>query len=78
MEPEDQNFGLYGVMGPDEFKLMVNNNCYMNLLSKKLFDYTAEVLKEMKKKAPAQLKALSSRLAWGRKRPRIGPARPPK
>lgn len=40
-------FGLYGVMGPDEFKLMVNHNAYMNLLMQKTFRYTAEVLDEM-------------------------------
>ncbi|MGE5598347.1 MAG: family 65 glycosyl hydrolase, partial [Bacteroidota bacterium] len=27
-------FGYYGVMGPDEFQLMVNNNCYINFMAK--------------------------------------------
>jgi maltose phosphorylase len=57
-----KDFGLYGVMGPDEFKLMANNNCYMNLLMKKLFAYTAGVIKEMAKSSPASLKALSAKL----------------
>lgn len=55
-------FGLYGVMGPDEFKLMVNHNCYMNMLMKMTFEYTAEVLGEMSRKAPAALKALSKKV----------------
>lgn len=41
-------FGYYGVMGPDEFQLMVNNNCYINFMAKKLFEYTLEILQEMK------------------------------
>jgi maltose phosphorylase len=35
-------------MGPDEFHMMVNNNCYTNYLAKKTFDYTLAVIKEMK------------------------------
>ncbi|WP_040949910.1 glycoside hydrolase family 65 protein [Gorillibacterium massiliense] len=42
-------YGYFGVMGPDEFQLMVNNNCYINLMAKKLFDYTLDVLADMKK-----------------------------
>ncbi len=59
---KSRDFGLYGVMGPDEFKLMVNNNCYMNLLSKKLFQYAGEVAARMKRKAPAKWRALESKL----------------
>jgi maltose phosphorylase len=55
---KSKKFGLYGVMGPDEFKLMVNHNAYMNLLVKMTFEYTAQVLDEMAKKAPSALKAL--------------------
>lgn len=55
-------FGLYGVMGPDEFKLMVNHNAYMNLLMQKTLRYSAEVLGEMARKAPAQLKALTKKV----------------
>jgi maltose phosphorylase len=36
-------------MGPDEFHMMVNNNCYTNYMAKKTFDYTLEVLREMEK-----------------------------
>jgi maltose phosphorylase len=55
-------FGYYGVMGPDEFQLMVNNNCYLNLMAKKLFEYTLEVIEDMRNKVPDQLDPLLNRL----------------
>lgn len=36
-------FGYYGVMGPDEFQMMVNHNAYTNLLGKKSMAYFIEV-----------------------------------
>ncbi|HBE77194.1 MAG TPA: family 65 glycosyl hydrolase, partial [Firmicutes bacterium] len=42
--PKKGDFGFYGVMGPDEFHMMVNHNCYTNYLGKKMFNYTLEVL----------------------------------
>jgi maltose phosphorylase len=50
--PKRGDFGFYGVMGPDEFHMMVNNNCYTNYLGKKMFEYTLEVLAEMEAEAP--------------------------
>ncbi len=41
-------YGYYCVMGPDEFQMMVNNNCYTNLMGKFTFDYTLEVMDRMK------------------------------
>lgn len=41
-------FGYFAVMGPDEFQMMVNNNCYTNLMGKKTFEYTLSVLDEIK------------------------------
>lgn len=41
-------YGYFGVMGPDEFQLMVNNNCYINLMAQKSFEYTLDTLSEMK------------------------------
>ena len=37
-------FGFYGVMGPDEFHLMVNNNFYTNFMGKKTLEFTLEAL----------------------------------
>lgn len=42
--PKTGKYGYYGVMGPDEFQMMVNNNCYTNFMAKKTFEYTLGVL----------------------------------
>ena len=47
----DQNhqyFGYYGVMGPDEFKMMVNHNTYTNLMAKFTFDYALQLIQRIK------------------------------
>jgi maltose phosphorylase len=48
-------FGFYGVMGADEFHMMVNNNFYTNIMAKKTFEYTLEVIDEMRRHAPFEL-----------------------
>jgi maltose phosphorylase len=40
-------FGYYAVMGPDEFKMMVNNNAYTNYMAKRTFEFTLEALEGM-------------------------------
>ena len=50
--PKNGDFGFYGVMGPDEFHMMVNHNCYTNVMGKKAFEFTLSVLDEMQAKAP--------------------------
>jgi len=50
--PSKGDFGFYGVMGPDEFHMMVNHNCYTNVLGKKAFEFTLAVLDEMRRVAP--------------------------
>jgi maltose phosphorylase len=52
--PIHGDFGFYGVMGPDEFHMMVNHNCYTNVMGKKTFEFTFKVLEEMQRKAPAE------------------------
>lgn len=42
-------FGFFCVMGPDEFQMMVNNNCYTNFMAKKTFEYTLDVMNDIKK-----------------------------
>lgn len=46
-------FGLFGVMGPDEHHMMVNNNCYTNVMAKKSFEYAIETLQKMKYESSA-------------------------
>ncbi len=55
-------FGYYGVMGPDEFQLMVNNNCYLNLMAQRLFEYTLEAIEDMRKDEPEAFQSLTDRL----------------
>lgn len=55
-------YGYYGVMGPDEFHMMVNNNCYTNFMAKKVFDFTAEVLEEIKEADNAKYSEVMNRL----------------
>jgi maltose phosphorylase len=45
--PGQNRFGYYSVMGPDEFKMMVNNSCYTNLMAKRTLEYTLQVLADM-------------------------------
>ncbi len=54
-------YGFYGVMGPDEFQMMVHNNTYTNFMAQKTFLYTLEVLEEMRTLAPQALRVLSDR-----------------
>lgn len=42
------SFGYYGVMGPDEFQMMVNHNTYTNYLAKRSIEYTLDVLNYLK------------------------------
>lgn len=53
-----QKFGYYGVMGPDEFQMMVNNNCYTNYMAKFTFSYTLSVCQRLKEERPKEMEAL--------------------
>lgn len=55
-------FGFYGVMGPDEFHMMVNNNCYTNVLAKKCFEWALAAIRDAQKNAPKQLKRVLAKV----------------
>lgn len=55
-------FGYYCVMGPDEFQMMVNNNCYTNYMAKKTFEYTIGVLADVKANKPGIYSIIKDRL----------------
>ena len=46
------HYGYYGVMGPDEFQMMVNHNCYTNVMGKFTLSYTLQVIERMKNEKP--------------------------
>ncbi|HVY26669.1 MAG TPA: glycosyl hydrolase family 65 protein [Polyangiaceae bacterium] len=55
-------WGYYGVMGPDEFQMMVNHNAYTNYMGKRSLDYSLQALAELRKTKPALVEALTKRL----------------
>lgn len=55
--PLTGEFGLWGVMGADEFHMMVHNNCYTNVIAKKAMEFTLQVVSEMAKREPKLLTA---------------------
>jgi maltose phosphorylase len=61
--PGRNQFGYYSVMGPDEFKMMVNNNCYTNLMAKRTFEYTLQTLADMENTRPEKKADLFHTLA---------------
>jgi maltose phosphorylase len=64
-------YGFYGVMGPDEFQMMVHHNAYTNFMAKKCFEYTLEVLEEMRESAPEKLAALTEKIALADEEPAL-------
>lgn len=46
---QDGQYGYYCVMGPDEFQMMVHNNCYTNFMGKFTLDFTLKVIEDIKK-----------------------------
>ncbi|MEM1060238.1 MAG: glycosyl hydrolase family 65 protein [Verrucomicrobiota bacterium] len=60
--PKTGEFGLWGVMGADEFHMMVHNNAYTNTIVKKTFEWTLDALKRLQKKDPKRYAALAKRL----------------
>lgn len=46
--PKTGLFGYYGVMGPDEFQMMVNHNTYTNYMAKRTFEFTLDSIQALK------------------------------
>ena len=61
---DHSGFGLYAVMGPDEFHMMVNNNAYTNYMCKKTFEFTLSVLRKLKADNPALYDKLLSKTGF--------------
>ncbi len=54
-------YGFYGVMGPDEFHMMVNNNAYTNYMGMRTLAFAAETLERMERERPEACRALRDR-----------------
>ncbi len=57
-----KQYGFYGVMGPDEFQMMVNHNAYTNYMAKFTFEFTCRVYDRLKSENPAVLEDVQSRI----------------
>ncbi len=83
--PTTGEFGFWGVMGADEFHMMVHNNAYTNVMAKKCFEWTCATLDRMKREKPAAIAELKERVGlnpseredWGRKASRMRTQRDP-
>lgn len=60
--PLTGEYGYYGVMGVDEFHMMVNNNCLINYLAKKAMAFTVEVIEEMGIHAQSNLALIKNKI----------------
>jgi alpha,alpha-trehalose phosphorylase len=56
-------FCLNAVTGPDEYKTVVNNNAYTNLMARENLRYAAETINHLRLTAPAASKALVEKTA---------------
>ncbi|MBR3645283.1 MAG: family 65 glycosyl hydrolase [Lachnospiraceae bacterium] len=56
-------YGYYCVMGPDEFQMMVHNNCYTNYMGRFTFEYTIEKLAQMKSEDKDAYDAIAGKLS---------------
>ena len=65
-DQERRRFGYYAVMGPDEFKMMVNHDSYTNLMAKFTFELTLDFF-EMMRKRHRSLQRLLKREGFGEK-----------
>lgn len=68
--PRTGEFGFWGVMGADEFKMMVHNNVYTNFMAQKAFEYTLHELAELQREAPEALARVLKKVALDPREPR--------
>lgn len=57
------DWGYWGVMGADEFHMMVHNNTYTNVMARRSMRFALEVLAEMAAEAPEKLAAVKRKVA---------------
>ena len=60
---KDRCFCINGVTGPDEYNVMVNNNCYTNLMAAYNLSQAADWMEWLEQTNPSKAKALFARLS---------------
>jgi kojibiose phosphorylase len=61
--PGKHGYQINGVMGPDEYKVMINNNAYTNHFAKFNLSIAADAIDILASEAPDKLEELSKRIA---------------
>lgn len=64
---DGSKYGFYNVMGPDEFQMMVNHNCYTNYMGRFTFLYTIETLKKIQEMNPEAVAKVSAKIGFTEK-----------
>lgn len=59
---ESGKFGFYGVMGPDEFQVMVNHNMYTNIMAQETFRYTLAMYQQLQATHSDQVALLAAKI----------------
>lgn len=62
IETKGNQFCINGVTGPDEFSVLVNNNCYTNLLARENMLYAYETIQWLKTKTPDKYRSLCNKI----------------
>jgi alpha,alpha-trehalose phosphorylase len=62
---KEGKFCINGVTGPDEYKTVVNNNTYTNLMARENLRYAVETVERLHVQQPQLLKALRERTSLG-------------
>ena len=57
--PLTNEFGYWGVMGADEFHMMVHNNAYTNIMAKKAIQFTLETIEKLRAAHPDRWESLA-------------------
>jgi maltose phosphorylase len=60
--PKTGEFGLWGVMGADEFHMMIHNNAYTNTMAKKTFEWTLAGIADLRRVDAGRLARLERKL----------------
>jgi len=60
---KEKKFCINGVTGPDEYKTVVNNNAYTNLMARENLRYAAETVASLRTTNPDSYKALAHKTA---------------
>lgn len=63
-------FCINGVTGPDEFAVLVNNNCYTNMMARENMKYAVNAVAYLKKNLPEKYAALAKKIGLDESEPK--------